>query len=360
MPKNNDSGSVRRLLRVAILAFALLIVTVSLGGTLGVFTKAKFREIQRSWIEYSEGAERKGILISEIRGLIGFGGIIHNFKNYVLRQELVYLDRTRILFAEFDDVVSQFHSLELSNEELIALNAIETTVRDYVTKLPITVQAAKDGWPPSKTDARVRIDDQLAIEGLAKLERIWAEIQDSSSQRLLLAVGQGKKLILIGFLSILALVIAALLIGWLLFLLFRDLRRAVEDLAAELVERKRLEQSEGRLATAVEQSPATIIITDTQARIQYVNIKFTQLTGFTLDDVKGQTPAFLQSGDTERTVYHEIREGLSRGETWHGVFRNRKKDGSSYWAETTILPLVNKEGQVENFIGISEDIAERL
>ena len=53
------------------------------------------------------------------------------------------------------------------------------------------------------------------------------------------------------------------------------------------------------------------------------------------------------------------REGLEKGEAWHGVFRNRKKDGSSYWAETTILPLLEPDGTIQNFIGISEDITEK-
>ncbi len=359
MAMDNNSGSMRGPLRAALSAFALVLVTVVLGGALGLLTQAQFREIRQSWVEYSEGAERKGILISEVRGLLGYGGIIHNFKNYVLRQEDEYLDRTSAQLAIFDKVAAEFGALDLTAEERAALDEIERTVAQYADMLPLAVEAAAQGWTPERTDARVRVDDTRAIAALEDLERLWSALQASSSSRLLAAVGQGQTLIWIGFGSILALVLAALVVGGLLYLLFRDLRHAVADLAEELGERKRLEQSEGRLATAVEQSPATIIITDTDARIQYVNTKFTALTGWSLDEVKGQTPAFLQSGDTDQQVYQTIRAGLSRGEAWHGVFRNRKKDGASYWAETTILPLVAPDGSVQNFIGISEDITEK-
>ncbi|WP_299915535.1 ATP-binding protein [uncultured Roseobacter sp.] len=359
MTESRAHVSMHRPLRAALSALALVLVTVILGGVLGALTQAQFKEVRQSWLDYSTGTERKGILISEVRALLGYGGLIHNYKNFVLRQEDRYLGETQRQLVEFDEVLSRFRALDLSGDEEAALSAIERTIAEYNANLPLAIRAADEGWSAERTDAQVRVDDSQAIAGLAQLERIWSELQASSTRRLLAAVGQGQQLIWIGFLSIAALVMAALLVGWLLILLFRDLRHAVADLANELSERKRLEASEGRLATAVEQSPATIIITDTNAQIQYVNAKFTQLTGWTLDDVRGQTPAFLQSGDTEDSVYRDIRAGLSNGEAWHGIFRNRKKDGSSYWAETTILPLLSPEGSIQNFIGISEDITEK-
>lgn len=359
MVASGDTGVLRGAFRAAVSATVLVVVTVVLGGALGLLTQSQFREIQGSWIDYSQQAERKGILISELRGLMGFGGIIHNFKNYVLRQDQAYFAVTEAQLEEFDAVVAEFRTLDLSEAEVRSLDVIARTIAEYDAKLPIAVQAVENDWPAEVTDGQVRVDDSAAIAALADLEQTWANLQETSSGRLLTAVSQGQTLIWVGFGSILALVVASLLVGWLLYRLFHDLRGAVSDLADELAERKRLERSEGRLATAVEQSPATIIITDTDARIQYVNRKFTELTGWALDEVAGRTPAFLQSGETEGSVYAEIRDGLARGDAWHGVFRNRKKDGSSYWAETTILPLVAPDGTIQNFIGISEDITEK-
>lgn len=339
-------------------AMALMLVTVGLGVTLGVQTRAQFREIEASWDAYAGGAERKGALISEIRGYLGYGGIIHNFKNYVLRQDAAYLERTRGQIAAFRAALAAFRSLEVSPLEAEVIAQIEATVARYEGKLEIAERAAAEGWPPTRTDPLVRVDDTHAIDGLARLETAWRDIQKSSTLRIFEAVGQGNALIWIGFLSIAALVLAALILGGLLIVLVRDLRRAVRELSAELAERRKLESAQARLATIVEQSPATIVLTDTEARIQYVNRKFEALTGWTREEVMGRTPAFLQSGQTPDATYAAIRARLSAGEGWRGVFRNQRKDGSSYWAETAILPLISGDGGVQGFVGIGEDVTE--
>ncbi|TCD13829.1 hybrid sensor histidine kinase/response regulator [Oricola cellulosilytica] len=348
-----------RPLIIVLAAVVLLAITVALGATLGLATRVQFREIEQSWAEYSGGTERKAILISNLRGHLGYGGIIHNFKNYVLRREPSYLETTRTQMQRFYSVIAEFQTLNLSAEEARALDTILAAIRTYEAKLPIAIKAAQEGWDPERTDALVRVDDSAAVAALHDLEQIWKGVQISSSRRIGAAVTDGQYLIWLGFMSIFALVIVALLIGWFVFLLVRNLHGAVSDLAAQLAERRRLESSESRLATAVEQSPATIIITDTDARIEYVNAKFEELTGWSRDEIRGQTPAFLQSGETSPQTYNEIRASLAEGQTWHGIFRNRKRDGASYWTETTILPLLAKDGTTRNFIAIGEDITEK-
>ena len=100
-------------------------------------------------------------------------------------------------------------------------------------------------------------------------------------------------------------------------------------------------------------------MTDTDARILDANTRFEETTGWRREEVAGHTPRFLQSGETSPEVYGELRARLDRGESWHGVFRNRRRDGGSYWAETTILPLIGADGQIENCLGIAEDITEK-
>lgn len=347
-----------RPLWIAAAALALISVTVGLGVTLGLQTRTQFREISASWDSYTVSAERKGALISEIRGYLGYGGIIHNFKNYVLRQEDVYLQATTAQIAQFRETVAEYGTLALVLSERDALDAIAATISAYEQTLPQAQTAARFGWPPARTDALVRVDDSEALAALARLEGVWREAQAASTQRILASVTEGNRLIWIGFWSIAALVLAALVIGWLLYLMFRDLNAANARLARELAERTLLEQAQARLTTIVEQSPTTILMTDTQGRIEYANAKFEALTGWSRDEIHGKTPAFLQSGDTEDHAYAEIRETLGRGETWRGVFRNLRKDGSSYWAETTLLPLLDAQGAVQNFAGLGEDITE--
>lgn len=358
MRNTRPNMSLARPIQIGVAATMLLLTTVVLGITLGIQTRAQFREIEASWRDYAGDAERKGALISQIRGFLGYGGIIHNFKNYVLRQEPSYLDATRQQIAEFRRAVDEFRSLPMSNREEALVQDIERTISTYESMLPIAMTAAANGWEPTRTDPLVRVDDAQALAGLAGLDQLWHETQQKSTQRIFLAVGQGKTLIWIGFWSIAALVCAALILGGLLFVLVRGLRFAVSGLAKELEERRKLERSQERLATIVEQSPATILLTDTRARIEYANRKFEDVTGWTRDEVLGQTPAFLQSGDSPDRVYRDIRDRLASGDRWHGVFRNFRKDGSSYWAETTILPLKAADGSVRSYVGIGEDVTE--
>lgn len=310
MESPNPTGTLARPAAIALGAVALLVVTVVLGATLGVKTRAQFGEVEASWSDYADGPERKGALISAVRGYLGYGGIIHNFKNYVLRQEAVYLSTTRSQLDQFHATLAEFDSLPLSVDESAAIQTIAGTIAAYEAKLPLAVQAAEDGWAPATTDGLVAVDDTAAISALATLEASWSVEQARSAARLVAAVGQGRALIWIGFWSIVALLMASLIVGALLFLLFKDLRRAVRDLRTELAKRQALERARERLATIVEQSPATILLTDTDARIQYANRKFEELTGWSRDEINGTTPAFLQSGEADEATYTAIRSAL--------------------------------------------------
>lgn len=359
MQASKKENALTRSYGIGLASLLLLMVTVSLGAYLGIQTRAQFREIAASWSAYSGDADKKGIWISSMRGYLGYGGIIHHFKNYVLRQDPAYLQEARSQLARFDEVIKNFLAEPLAVEERTAVETIAATIREYEAMLPVAIEAAAEGWEVSRTDRLVKVDDTAAINALGRLETIWQANRRQSTERIIVAVAQGQSLIWIGFLSIFALVLAALALGYLLVLLLRDMRRAMARLADELATRSRLEESEGRLAEAVEQSPATIFITDTDARILYANRRFEEITGWERAEVEGRTPRFLQSGNTPPEVYRDIRERLARGETWNGVFRNRRKDGGSYWAETTILPLVGPDGAVQNYIGIAEDVTEK-
>lgn len=351
--------TLNRTYRIGAAAALLLVMTVASGVYLGSQTRVQFHEIAGSWSNYAGNTEKKGIWISSIRGYLGYGGIIHNFKNYVLRQDDQYRQAMLKQIDQFDRVMAQYLAEPLPADERRALNTIQAVIAEYQSRLPVAMQAAAEGWDVAKTDRKVRVSDAAAITALLDLENIWRETRRASTERIIAAVRHGETLIGVGFAALAALALAALALAYLLSLLLRDMRAATLHLSEQLTARLRLEYSEKRLAAAVEQSPATIFITDTDARILYANRRFEQSTGWSPSEVIGKTPKFLQSGDTPDEVYDEIRSRLSRGETWRGVFRNRRKNGKSYWAETTILPLLGPEGDVRNFIGIAEDITEK-
>ncbi|MBB4303506.1 PAS domain S-box-containing protein [Rhodobium orientis] len=337
----------------------LLASTVLLGLYLGLETNHRLQAIKTSWVQFSEEADRKGAWISEIRGLMGYGGIIHNFKNYVLRKDEAYLDRLEDQLVPFHSAMRAYRESLPPGEERDALATIEETIRRYEAKIPIARQADRENWPVTETDRLVKVDDTAAIAALARLEAIWTAKRTDATRDIVTAVAEGERLITIGFMFLSALGVVALVLIGLLFALLRELQATVLRLTEELSERRRAEQAERKLSRAIEQSPATIIITDTDGRIEYVNAKFETLTEYSRAEVIGETPRMLRSGNTADETYRRLRVQLLSGKEWRGIFRNRKKSGEHYWVETTILPLKDDDGQIINFISTGEDITEK-
>ncbi len=123
--------------------------------------------------------------------------------------------------------------------------------------------------------------------------------------------------------------------------------------------RKRAEAEIRTLSQAVEQSPATIIITDPAGDIQYINPRFTQQTGYTPDDVIGKTPRILKSGETPPEDYQRLWKTITHGDVWHGEFHNKQKNGDLYWELASISPVCDAQGAITHFVAVKEDITAR-
>lgn len=110
------------------------------------------------------------------------------------------------------------------------------------------------------------------------------------------------------------------------------------------------------LFQASEQSPASIIITNAEGNIEYVNPKFAEITGYERQEVIGQNPRILKSGYTSKEEYEILWETLSSGQEWHGEFHNRRKNGELFWERASISPIKNEEGIITHFVAVKEDI----
>lgn len=119
------------------------------------------------------------------------------------------------------------------------------------------------------------------------------------------------------------------------------------------------EESLLRLQQAVEQSPSSVVITDLDARIVYVNPTVEALTGYKAEEVLGSNPRIFQSGQTPEQTYAEMWARLEQGKSWRGELINRRKDGSEYVESALISPVRDTDGRVSHFLAIKEDISER-
>ena len=139
---------------------------------------------------------------------------------------------------------------------------------------------------------------------------------------------------------------------------FHDSWHAV-GIIRDITQRKKTEQELRTLSQAVEQSPVSVIITDKQGNIEYVNRAFTEITGYNFNEVKGKNPRILKSGETSPKEYKKLWETITQGNVWHGEFHNKKNDGQLYWEDATIGPIFDENGQIKQFIGLKMDITER-
>ncbi|MDT8438921.1 MAG: EAL domain-containing protein [Wenzhouxiangellaceae bacterium] len=114
-----------------------------------------------------------------------------------------------------------------------------------------------------------------------------------------------------------------------------------------------------KLGRAVEQSPAAIVITDTQPRIEFVNQAFIKSSGYREQELIGSNPSLLNQGLTPPEVYDELWATLQRGEIWHGEFHNTRKNGETYIEEATIAPIRQPDGTVTHYVGIKSDISDQ-
>lgn len=138
--------------------------------------------------------------------------------------------------------------------------------------------------------------------------------------------------------------------------------RIIELVASQLssyMKRLNAEETALKLSKAVDQSPNIIIITDRKGIIEYVNPKFTKITGYSPEEAIGQTPRILNSGMHPKSYYKNLWDALLAGKDWHGEIFNRKKDGTLYWDNTSISPLFNNQGKITHYIAVKEEITEK-
>ena len=124
----------------------------------------------------------------------------------------------------------------------------------------------------------------------------------------------------------------------------------------DITERKKREQEIRKLNTAINQSPSSILISDKNGRIEYVNKAFCEVTGYTIEEVIGKDPSILKSGYHTKSFYNSLWETITKGDTWQGVFKNKTKSGDSFWERAMISPIFDEQKNITHFLAVKENI----
>ena len=149
----------------------------------------------------------------------------------------------------------------------------------------------------------------------------------------------------------------------------RDTARAVRDKNGlvlhyegtweDITQRKLSEEELSKLSSAVQRTPDPVVIANANGTIEYVNAAFEKVTGYSAQEVIGQTPRIVKSGHHPREFYRRLWDTILAGRPWWGTFVNRRKDGQLYFAEASIAPIFSPQGKITHFVSVERDITER-
>lgn len=142
-------------------------------------------------------------------------------------------------------------------------------------------------------------------------------------------------------------------------LLFEQLKLNIDKLVHTISEKEDTEEKLRLLSRAVEHSPVSIVVTDHNGRIEYVNPKFTSVTGYSREEAMSNNPRILKSGFHHDSFYKNLWATISSGKDWYGEMKNRKKNGDYYWENVLISPMKDERGKITHFVGVKEDITEK-
>jgi PAS domain S-box-containing protein len=145
--------------------------------------------------------------------------------------------------------------------------------------------------------------------------------------------------------------------------LFQLLTEVITNLYSRYLNELELTQISDKnrsLIQAVEQTADSVVITDTEGKIEYVNSKFIEVTGYSFEEAIGQQPRILKSGHTSAKEYGNLWKTIKSGKPWKGQFKNINKEGNAFWEQATISPIKDKKGKITNFLAIKVDITKKL
>ena len=137
-------------------------------------------------------------------------------------------------------------------------------------------------------------------------------------------------------------------------------KSAIAPLQREIKQREATEAELVKLTQAVEQSPSAVVITDPEGIIEYVNPRFSEVTGYRRNEIWGKNPSILRSGYHDDAFYQELWDTISSGEKWQGIIRNKAKDGRLFWELASISSIRDVTGKITHYVGIKEDVTDRM
>ena len=350
-------------------------------------------------------------LLNQIKQVIGYTGLIHDFKNFVIRGDDFYVNRFKSNYSKMLKLLQKYRDLPGSNsQQMDSLAVIEKTFNQYYQHLETVKSMKKMGKSTQLIDQFIKVDDipaanafkQLRVNVSVKSVEVWwdkathrleliKQVSDSVSNDLKDRIGtikRGSVLALTAYVLItfFTLMLTALFAYFLLQRLAGEILKIATDLNDmrtnghfdrlldvtgndeitdvekafnELIIERNKSEASLRLSDVVfRSSTEAILISDPDNKIVMVNPAFNRITGYSNQEVIGKTPAILQSGRQDKTFYETMwHQLLSKGH-WEGEIWNKRKNGEIY-LEWLIMDIIQKaDGTIQNYVAMFMDITK--
>ena len=312
-----------------------------------------YQNLQENHTKFHSSLEIKRNLIEELEYNLGFGGFIHQFKNYILRFEQHNYQEIVTSLSKIDDLCKEYNSLTLLPEEKNALQNIKRVLEQYRHSLAIAhnyFQKTKT-FSVQKLDTLVRVDDTPLINGISSLKQIVSKNNKKlsySGEQIMTELLESISLLII-------LVLPLLVLVWLLVNRFISFK--TKQLDHELsINEKLLEEL--NLSVSAFETHEAILVANSDNVIIKVNKSFCLLTGYEEQEVIGKTPKLIQSGLQSLKFYAELWNALNTKGSWSGEIIDRKKNGDHFIAWLSICSIRNKQGEVEYYLAHFTDITD--
>lgn len=350
--------------------------------------------------------------LNSLLNLIGYGGLIHDFKNNVIRGQQRYVDRFNKMHVAVSNIIKEYQELPgISDKEVTSLNIIKSTLLKYRSLLEVTKRLREESRTINEIDLIVKVNDKPALDAIKYLHKsvtgldtskwwdkatirinsirevsnvVRADIIEQAKQNLKTTA---RTLYIYITLTLVSLMISFILgyrimhrlIGGIINIEshmsrmhtngeFDDLlvvtgndeiSKVAESFNNLINERSKYEEQLRLAALVFDKTSEAMVVTDADNHFLTVNSAFTHITGYSLDDITGSTPAILQSGKQDKEFYKEMWDSLQQKGYWSGEILNRRKNGEIYTEWLNINVIKDKQGTIIKHIAMFTDITER-
>ncbi len=338
--------------RLALVAVLLILAVLAILTAFNLKSQAINSKAHTQWHHYSTGIERKSQLISRIHQHLGYAGMIHHFKNAVLRRDPAYLDQAGQHIEHALEAIAEYRALGTSTAEIEALQAVDDTIDRYTEKIALIRQMIAAGADAHRIDTRVKVDDSAATAALASLRTIWRQNHEATESAF--------EQMFHDYLSL------SRLSNYLqpLYFLFSVIVIAIFMRLINTLQHQHQQQlrSERRAAAIVDNSSEAIITIDDRGRIETFNPAASRLFGFQPADVLGQSVSLLMPECWRQRHEAYLADMQRRGGDVMGKVREvegQRKDGSPFPLEISIAPIRDEYSKRSRYLGICRDISQR-